>query len=156
MTRQLVLGMLIVATTIACGGSSAAAPTPPPAQASITLTVSPNPATSTVCSPACVATNGNAYQFRAAGTLTIQETGGISVNIDSIVSGSLTYTAADVTQRSGTSRVAAKGSLLFPLAFLYGLDGNPNASRSVVFPIVVSFTDDRGIHGTAAVQWAAN
>jgi hypothetical protein len=105
-----------------------------------------------------VGTSGSAFQFRVDGTLTIQETGGVALNIDSIVisNGSITFTSADVTQRSGTSRVAAKGSLLFPLSIVYGADGNPNAIRSGVFPFVVSFTDDRGNHGSAAVQWAAN
>jgi len=130
------------------------APTPP--QGSVVLTVTPNPVTSTLCSPSCVATNGTLYQFRATGTLTIQETRGVAVNIDSIVSGSLVYSQADVTQRSGTSRVAAGGSVLFLLTFVYGTEGDANATRSRLFPIVVSFTDERGYHGTTAVQWAAN
>ena len=154
MTRRPIVWVLAVAAS-ACGGKdNSAAPTP--TQAAITVTVSPNPVTSTVCSPACVATNGNSYQFRAAATLVIQETAGVGGNVDSIVSGSLTYTSADVTQRSGTSRLAAKGTVPFPLAFLYGADGNPNASRSMVFPIVVSVTDDRGNHVTGQVQWTAN
>jgi hypothetical protein len=145
--------LVLVVGTVACGGSTAA---PTPVQAAITVTVSPNPATSTVCSPACVATNGSSYQFRAAGTLVIQETAGVGGNVDSIVSGTLTYTSADVMQRSGSSRLEPKGALPFALAFVYGAEGNANASRSIVFPFVVTVTDDRGNHVTGLVQWTAN
>jgi hypothetical protein len=154
--KVLPLAATIVAVG-ACGGSnSVTPPTPVPTQAAITLTVAPNPATGAVCSPACVATNGISYQFHATSALTIQETSGIAGNIDSIVSGSISYTSADVVQRSGTSRVSAAGSLIFPLNFDYGATTNPNASRSTVFPITVAFTDDRGNHLSAIVQWAVN
>src|SRR5262249_31903462 len=149
------IGALLVAS--GCGGDKAT-PTMPsvPTQASITVTVSPNPSTASTCSPPCVASKGSSYQFRVTGTLTIQETAGVSGNVDSIVSGSLTYTPVDVTQRSGTNHVAARGSLVFPLAFVYGAADNPNASPSTVFPFTVAFTDDRGNHLTAVTQWAAN
>jgi hypothetical protein len=153
--------MLTIATAIvavaACGGSNnVTPPTPVPAQAGVTLTVAPNPTTAVVCTPVCVSTHGNSYQFRATATMTVQETSGIAGNIDSIVSGSITYASADVVQRSGTSNVSAAGSLLFPLNFVYGAATNPNASRATLLPITVSFTDDRGNHLTAVVQWAVN
>jgi Flp pilus assembly protein TadG len=140
-----------------CGGDKNTPTTPSaPKQANITVTASPNPATASTCSPLCVATNGNSYQFRVTGTLTIQETAGVGGNVDSIVSGGISLTSADVTQRSGTSRVAASGSLVFPLNFVFGAADNPNASRSTVFPITVTFTDDRGNHLTGVSQWVAN
>jgi hypothetical protein len=66
------------------------------------------------------------------------------------------YTSADVMQRSGSSRLEPKGALPFALAFVYGAEGNANASRSIVFPFVVTVTDDRGNHVTGLVQWTAN
>ena len=152
MLKRLCVLALPLATAACSGNSAPTAPT----QASITLTVLPNPVTATVCSPPCVAANGNSYQFRATGTLTVQETAGLASNIDSITSGILSYTSAEITQRSGTSRVAAKGTLIFPLGNLYGLATMPNASRSVVFPITVELTDDRGNHLSSVTQWAAN
>ena len=140
-----------------CGGDKNTPTTPSaPKQASITVTVSPNPVTVSTCSPMCMGTNGNSYQFQVRGALTIQETAGVAGTIDSIVSGSLNYVAADVAQRSGTSHVAASGSLVFPLNFVFGAADNPNANRSVVFPVTVSFTDDRGNHLTGVTQWVAN
>jgi len=148
---------LAVAAAACGGGSSSAAPAAPtPAQAAITVTVSPNPITATVCSPLCVGTNGANFQFRISGTLVIQETAGIGGNVDSIAAGGLTYTSADLVQRSGTSRVPAKGSLPFPLAFVYGAEGNVNAVRAMVIPLTVSMTDDRGNHVISTVQWTAN
>jgi len=139
-----------------CGGGSNAPTTPSaPKQANITVSASPNPVTASTCSPLCVATSGNSYQFRVTGTLIILDTAGVGGNVDSIVSGSVTYTSADVTQRSGTSHVAASG-LVFPLAFVFGAADNANANRSVVFPITVTFTDDLGNHLTAVTQWATN
>jgi hypothetical protein len=156
MARRLcVLAVVLVAT--ACGSSDSTPAAPSPTQASITATASPNPVTATVCSPPCAALNGNSYQFRADGTLTIQETAGIGGNIDSITvtNFNLVFTSTDIVQRSGTSRVVGKGMLLFPLNFVYGLAGT-TASRSTVFPITVAFTDDRGNHLTVVMQWAAN
>jgi hypothetical protein len=103
-----------------------------------------------------VSTNGNSYQFHVVGTLTIQETAGVAGNVDSIVSGSINLTSADIAQRSGTSRVLAGGSLAFPLNFVFGGVDNPSASRSTVFPITVTFTDDAGNHLTSVMQWVTN
>jgi len=155
--KKRVVACLLGVATVACGGSHAAAPTPlTPSQAVITATVTPNPVTSIVCSPSCVATSGTTYQFRAVGVLQIQETAGVAATVDSIVSGGLTYSSTDVTQRSGTNRVAAGGVLQFPLAFVYGPTANANAQRTTVFPIVVSVTDDRGNHVSGTVQWVTN
>ena len=152
--------VLLLISASACGGNST--PTaPPPTQANITFTASPNPVTATVCSPACAgSTSGNSYQFQVVGTLTIQETAGIGGNVDSITETNfnpqLVYTSADFLQRSGTSHVAAKGMLIFPVNIVYGLVNNPNASRSMVMPWVAQFTDERGNKLSAAVQWVAN
>jgi|SRR5262245_9739183 len=157
--RSVLTMMAALLVASGCGGDKTpTTPTPPPApkQASITATVSPNPVTVSTCSPACVSTSGNSYQFRVTGALTIQETAGVAGNVDSIVSGSINLASADIAQLSGTSRVAASGSLVFPLNFVFGAADNPNANRSVVFPVMVNFTDDRGNHVTGVTQWVAN
>ncbi len=141
----------------ACGGSQSTSPSPPPPrQASVAVTAAPNPAAAVNCSPLCVSSSGVSYQFRVTGALTIQETAGVAGNVDSIASGTLVYTAADVVQRSGTNHVAARGSLTFPLNFVYGSAANANATRAMVFPLVVSFTDDNGNHLTAVTQWTVD
>ena len=158
--RLLVLVSVLAASWSACSkNTTPAAPTPvtQPTQASITLTVSPNPVTALDCSPPCVATSGIGYRFHITGTLTVQETAGVSGNIDSItVTGFATFGADDVIMRSGTNHVAAKGSLSFPLNLIYGRTDDPNATRSRVVPITVAFGDDRGNRLTPVVQWTAN
>jgi hypothetical protein len=155
--RRLLTIVTVLLAVPACGGGSNTPTTPSaPKQASIAVAVSPNPVTTSTCSPTCTGTSGNSYQFQVRGTLTIQETAGVAGNVDSIVSGSINFVSADVAQRSGTSRVAASGSLVFPLDFVFGAVDNANANRSVVFPVTVNFTDDRGNHLTGVTQWVAN
>jgi len=149
----------LVCVATACGSSTPSTPTP--TQANLTLTLSPNPVTATVCSPACVGSNnGNSYKFRVTGNLTIQESAGIGGNVDTISTNWCTpacvYSSADVTQRSGTSRILPHGMLVFPLSFVYGLTTNSNASRSEVIPLNVQITDDRGNKLTPIVQWTTN
>ena len=100
------------------------------------------------------------FQWRVQGTLTIQETAGVGGSITSITDTSfnppIMFTSADVTQRSGTNRMVARGVLAFPLNVFYGLVNNPTASRQHVFAWVVQFTDDRGNQVTANAQWIAN
>jgi hypothetical protein len=92
--------------------------------------------------------------------LTIQETAGLGGSITSITDTSfnpqIAFTAADVMRMSGTNRVAARGTLAFPLSIIYGLVNNPAASRQHVFMWVVQFTDDRGNQVTSNAQWTAN
>jgi hypothetical protein len=153
--------LLLLMSAAACGPAGNA-PSSNPTQAAVTVTVSPNPVTATACAPPCLAANtSNLYQFNVAGTLTIQETAGIGGNVDSITttlcSPSCVLASADIVQRSGTSRLAARGTLAVPLSFVYGLTTTPNPSRSVVIPLTVQVTDDRGNKVTSAVvQWTAN
>lgn len=129
-------------------------------RAAITVTLSPNPVTSTVCSPNPCQGSRNLLQWRVTGTLTIQETAGIGGNVDSVTVTAFTpptvYSAADIVQRSGTNRVPARGTLIIPLTFIYGIVDNPNARRQIVLPYVVVFTDDRGNHLTGVGHWSAN
>jgi hypothetical protein len=129
--------------------------------AAIAVTLSPNPVISTVCSPnPCQTSNGRLFQWRLTGALTIQETAGIGGNVDSVTVTAFTpptvYSAADIVKRSGTNHVPAYGTLIFPLTLFYGLVDNPNASRQIVLPYVVVFTDDRGNHLTGVGQWTTN
>jgi hypothetical protein len=109
---------------------------PTPTQASITVTLSPNPATAEVCSPTpCLSTSGERFQFRLTGTITIQETAGVSGNVNSI---SLTifnpaavYGSDVIVQRSGTNHVTAKGMLIFPINIVFGAVGT-NATHQFV------------------------
>ena len=67
--------------------------------------------------------------------MTIQETAGLGGNINSITvtnfNPPIVYTSDVIAQRSGTNRVAAKGSLLVPVTVIYGLVDNPAASRAI-------------------------
>src|SRR5215831_18642938 len=99
-----------VLAATACGGGNSTPTTPTPMQANITVSASPNPAVSTVCSPACQGSDGRIFQWGVQGTLTIQETAGLGGSITSITDTSfnpqIAFTAADVVRMSGTNRVA--------------------------------------------------
>jgi hypothetical protein len=149
----------LVLTAFACSGSNTTTPTP--TRANITVTVSPNPVASTVCSPTpCPSPDGRQFQWRVQGAITIQETTGLAGTINSITDTSfnppLVFSSDIITQRSGTSRVPARGMLIFPLDIIYGLVGNPNATRQHVFAFTVQFTDDSGNQLTGVAQWSAN
>src|SRR5262245_599789 len=136
MLNRLCAFLLLSMTFASCGSGGNNTPTTPtrtptPTQASLTLTVSPNPSTATVCSPLCVGSSGNSYSFRISGTLTIQETAGVSGNVDGIqLFTNPTHNPNEIIQRSGTNHIAAKGSLTYPVDVVYGLGAN--ASRSIV------------------------
>src|SRR5439155_14027400 len=111
-----VCACVVLLGAVACGGSSNTAPTP--TQANITVTLSPNPVTATNCSPTLCQGLDALFQFRADGTLTIQETAGIGGNVNSITRTfptPATVHDAQILQRSGTNHVPARGSLIFPL-----------------------------------------
>ena len=156
--RVAILALLLFA--VAC--SSGTPTTPAPNQASITAALSPNPITATVCSPACAAIDGSGrlFQWRVQGNVTIQETAGLGGNVASITvtnfNPPIVYTSDVIAQRSGTSHVAAKGSLVVPVTVIYGLVDNPAASRAIVMSFVVLFTDERGNQESTSAQWTTN
>ena len=156
--RVAILALPLLA--VAC--SSSTPTTPAPNQASITAALSPNPITATVCSPACAAIDGSGrlFQWRVQGNVTIQETAGLGGNVASITvtnfNPPIVYTSDVIAQRSGTSHVAAKGSLVVPVTVIYGLVDNPAASRAIVMSFVVLFTDERGNQESASAQWTTN
>jgi hypothetical protein len=156
--RVAILALLLFA--VAC--SSGTPTTPAPNQASITAALSPNPITATVCSPTCAAIDGSGrlFQWRVQGNVTIQETAGLGGNVASITvtnfNPPIVYTSDVIAQRSGTSHVAAKGSLVVPVTVIYGLVDNPAASRAIVMSFVVLFTDERGNQESASAQWTTN
>jgi hypothetical protein len=92
--------------------------------------------------------------------MTIQETSGVGGSIMSITETSFNpnfvISSADITQRSGTNHVPARGTLVVPLTILYGLVDNPNASRQHTFNFSIQFTDDKGNQITGNAQWVAN
>jgi len=145
---------VVLLGAVACGGGNTA---PTPTQANITVTLSPNPVTATACLPnPCQGLNA-LFQFRADGTLTIQETAGIGGIVNSIsrtVPPTLVvYSTSDIIRVSGTNRVPAHGTLTLPLMVFTAPVGT-NAPRQFVFTYVVQFTDDRGnqLTGTRAVE----
>ena len=156
--RVAILALLLFA--VAC--SSGTPTTPAPNQASITAALSPNPITATVCSPTCAAIDGSGrlFQWRVQGSVTIQETAGLGGNVASITvtnfNPPIVYTSDVIAQRSGTSHVAAKGSLVVPVTVIYGLVDNPAASRAIVMSFVVLFTDERGNQESTSAQWTTN
>jgi hypothetical protein len=156
--RITVLALLL--GTVACSGGTPT--TPAPTQASLTATISPNPVTATVCSPSCAATDGSGrlFQWRVQGNVTIQETAGVAGNINSITvtnfNPPIVYTSDVIAQRSGTTHMTAKGTLLVPVAIIYGLVDNPAASRAIVMSFVVSFTDEKGNQESTSTQWTTN
>ena len=156
--RVAILALPLLA--VAC--SSSTPTTPAPNQASITAALSPNPITATVCSPTCAAIDGSGrlFQWRVQGNVTIQETAGLGGNVASITvtnfNPAIVYTSDVIAQRSGTSHVAAKGSLVVPVTVIYGLVDNPAASRAIVMSFVVLFTDERGNQESTSAQWTTN
>jgi hypothetical protein len=144
----------------ACGETIA--PTAP-TQARITVSVTPNPVSAKRCVPLCTAPSGAFFPFEAAMNLTVQESAGISGNVDSILvrpvaaAGTalpaLNYGADVIVQRSTTNHVAPGGIFTFFFAFFYATGVN-NAGLTV--NIDVQFTDDRGnkLTGTATVSVA--
>ena len=156
--RITVVALLFV--TVACSGGTPT--TPAPTQASITAAISPNPITATVCSPPCAAIDGSGrlFQWRVQGNVTIQETAGLGGNINSITvtnfNPPIVYTSDVIAQRSGTNRVAARGSLIVPVTVIYGLVDNPAASRAIVMSFTVSFLDEKGNQESTSTQWTTN
>ena len=145
--------------TASCGGtaSTPAAPT----QASITVTVTPNPVTAKRCNPLCVAPSGKVFPFEAAMSVSVQESAHISGNVDFI---NITPVMADGTelpmlgygsdaliQRATTNHVTPSGIFTFYLAFFYATGGN---NPALVVNISLQFTDDKGnvLTGTASVK----
>jgi hypothetical protein len=153
---RIVLVIAIAAFLPSCGSSTA----PSPTQASITATLSPNPVMATDCLPTCQGLDGRSFRWRTQGTLTIQETAGIGGNVDSItvtvVRDTINYGSDVIVQRSGTNHVAARGMLTLPLNIFHGPLDISNATRQVVMPFVVQFTDDRGNKLTSITQWSVN
>src|SRR3989442_6774041 len=143
MLKRLCAFVCVVAAT-ACGGSNSTPTAPTPTRASITLTVSPNPATATVCPLPCgilgIPDDPHSYHFSVTGTLTIQETAGVGGNIDSV---NVQPTDSFNAGYQSVGRIAANGTLQFPLSSAYGVD-SPNGSESILIAVVV--TDDRGNH----------
>ena len=92
--------------------------------------------------------------------MTIQETSGVGGSITSITETSFNpnfvINSADITQRSGTNHVPARGTLVVPLNILYGIVDNPSASRQHTFTFSIQFTDDKGNQITGNAQWVAN
>ena len=156
--RVAILALPLLA--VAC--SSSTPTTPAPNQASITAALSPNPITATVCSPPCAAIDGSGrlFQWRVQGNVTIQETAGLGGNINSITvtnfNPPIVYTSDVIAQRSGTNRVAARGSLVVPVTVIYGLVNNPAANRAIVMSFVVSFIDEKGNQESTSAQWTTN
>jgi hypothetical protein len=151
--------ILLVTSSCDDSVSTPAAPT----VASITVTVSPSPATAVRCNPACVAPSGRSYPFEASMTVTVQESARIGGNVDFINVSPVTtdgtalpplgYGADVLMQRSFTNHVNPSGILSFPLAFFYST-GTDNAQ--LVVNISLQFTDDKSnqLTGTAQVTVA--
>jgi|SRR5579872_4806574 len=136
-------------TCTACSGSSTPI-TPAPTRANITLTVSPNPATATVCQLPCGLLDDNySNHFSVTGTLTIQETAGVGGNIDSV---NVQPTNNFNTIYQSVGRLTGNRVVQFPLLTSYGVD-SPNGSQSIL--IAVAVTDDRGNHFAVSTQWVA-
>jgi hypothetical protein len=150
--------VLFVILASACGGNSTPTTptTPTPTRASLTISVVPSPITAVRCNPLCVGSSGTSYAYSFSMTLTIQETAGVSGNINQItftpVSGGgpqspLTYGPDVVIQRSGTNHIGPRGTLSFP-------EGILDSTVPLVVNITVAFGDDKGnqITGTAQVS----
>lgn len=142
--------------TVSCGGTAS---TPvAPTQASITVSVSPNPVTARRCNPLCVAPSGKLFPYEAAMSVSVQESARISGNVDFInvvpvtADGAelpmLRYSSDVLIERSRTNHVGPAGIFTFFFAFFYATGGN-NAALTV--NISLQFTDDKGnvLTGTA-------
>jgi len=152
MLKRLCAFVCVVAAT-GCGGSNSTPTAPTPTGASITLTVSPNTATATVCPLPCgilgIPDDPYSYHVFVTGTLTIQETAGVGGTIDSV---NVQPANSFNTIYTSVGRIAANGTLQFPLSSAYGVD-SPNGSESILIAVVV--TDDRGNHFSSNTQWNA-
>jgi hypothetical protein len=141
------------------GGITPTAPT----QASITLTITPNPVTAALCHPTCPSPSGQAYPFQASMTVTVQESARISGNVDfinvapvtndGIVLPVLGYGPDVIIQRSGSNHVAPSGILSFPLGFLYATG---TSSAQLNLTVSIQFTDDKGNTLASSVQVKVN
>ena len=134
-----------------------------PTQASITVTVLPNPVTARRCNPLCVAPSGNRFPFEAAMSVSVQESAHISgdvnfINVTPVTSDgtelpTLGYGSDVLVQRSTTNHVTASGAFTFYLAFFYATGAD---NPVLVVNISLQFTDDKGnvLTGTASVNVA--
>jgi hypothetical protein len=152
--------VLLVATVAltACGGNSTPS-VPTPTQASITLTVAPNPVTSVACNPGCISSNGTSFPFQFSVTVNIQETAGIGGNVDFVnffgQHGSRTYGTVNfgsdiVIQREGTNHISGRGTLSFPFTIDYN---NGDGTHDLLGNLSVQFSDDRGNRIIASGQF---
>ena len=134
-----------------------------PTQASITVSVLPNPVTARRCNPLCVAPSGKLFPFEAAMSVSVQESAHIGGNVDFINIKPVTsdgtelpmlgYGSDVLVQRSTTNHVTPSGIFTFYLAFFYAT-GADNPVLAV--NISLQFTDDKGtvLTGTASVNVA--
>ena len=158
MARWRCILLFVTMVLPSCGSSQTA---PSPTQASIVAALSPNPLVSIACAPSpCQASDGRLFRWQIQGTLLIEETAGVGGTVSSITvtafNPQIVYTADYIVRNAGTNRVAARGMLLIPITGLYGLVDNASASKSVLLPFVVAFTDDRGNALTALTTWTVN
>jgi len=157
--RIAALGSILVGA-VSCGGTALPAA---PTQASITVSVSPNPVTAGRCNPLCVAASGKLFPFEAAMSVSVQESARIGGNVDFI---NVTPVTADGTelpmlgygsdvlvQRSTTNHVNPSGVFTFYFAFFYATGAD---NPVLVVNINLQFTDDKGnvLTGTASVNVA--
>src|SRR5256885_13505567 len=109
--------LTLTTTLTACGSSGPTAPTDT-SSAAVTLSASPNPATSSVCSGCGAGSTDREVQT----TLTVQETAGGALTITGVdmtlrdqattgVIASGTFDGSALVQLSGTSKVVARGTL---------------------------------------------
>jgi hypothetical protein len=155
--RAVGAAVLLVAV-VSCGG--AAAPTAP-TQASVTLSVTPDPATAALCHPACIGASGNGYPFQVFMTAVITESARVSGNVDFINVAPVTddgtelpvlgYGADEIALRAGTNHVDPAGTLSFPVSVLYSTG---TSGAHLVVTMSMQFTDDKGhlLTGTATVN----
>jgi hypothetical protein len=155
MGSRVTLVIATVASWASCGGSSIA-----PAGAQITATLTPNPVTATVCSPApCQGTGvGGARElFELDGTLTVQETAGIGGDVVSVgetaLAPQLVMTSAEIVSALGTNHLLGHGMLSLPIHLEYEPMSNPNVAGQFVVPFTVLFTDAHGNQLTAVALW---
>lgn len=147
----------MLAVMWACGDETPAAPTP--TEASLTISVSPNPVTAVLCNPFCVGGSGAAYPFQASLTVQVQESNRIGAHVNFINVAAVTaqgaalpllnYGADEIIRRSGTNHLSPAGTLTFPLSIFY-VTGT--SAAQLVVTISADFTDDRGNRSTGTAQ----
>jgi len=157
--RIAALGSILVGT-VSCGETALPAA---PTQASITVSVSPNPVTAGRCNPLCVAPSGKLFPFEAAMSVSVQESARIGGNVDFINVTPVTsdgtelpvlrYGSDVLIQRSTTNHVNPSGIFTLYLAFFYATGGD---NPVLAVNINLQFTDDKGnvLTGTASVNVA--